>query len=89
MDFKRVNKKLKEKGQKEMRGDRIIEGISKITLTSEFFLSAASMQEPVRILTDAAIAGVTDKLDGVISNVIMGNLIPAGTGLKKYKKNKR
>jgi DNA-directed RNA polymerase subunit beta' len=61
-------------------------GITKASLETDSFLSAASFQETTRILTDAAIHGKTDMLEGLKENVIMGKLIPAGTGAKKYKK---
>jgi DNA-directed RNA polymerase subunit beta' len=60
-------------------------GITKASLTTESFISAASFQETTRVLTDASIEGKVDYLLGLKENVIMGNLIPAGTGLSKYK----
>jgi DNA-directed RNA polymerase subunit beta' len=63
-------------------------GITKASLTTESFISAASFQETTRVLTDASIEGKIDYLRGLKENVVMGNLIPAGTGLDRYKKIK-
>ena len=60
-------------------------GITKASLSTESFISAASFQETTKVLTDAAVAGRVDFLRGLKENVIMGRLIPAGTGLKKYR----
>jgi len=59
-------------------------GITKVSLTTESFISAASFQETTRVLTEAASSGKVDLLSGLKENVIVGHLIPAGTGLKKY-----
>jgi len=83
-DYRIINKKLKETGKKEMKGDRVLCGITKVSLADDSFLSAASMREPVRILKSAAIDGAVDNLEGLKENLIIGNLIPAGTGLKRY-----
>ncbi len=64
---------------------RTLLGITKASLATNSFLSAASFQETTRVLTDAAIKGKTDHLQGLKENVIIGKLIPAGTGMKKYK----
>jgi len=64
---------------------RVLLGITKASLATNSFLSAASFQETTRVLTDAAIKGKTDKLLGLKENVIIGKLIPAGTGMKRYK----
>jgi DNA-directed RNA polymerase subunit beta' len=66
-------------------GKRILLGITKASLATNSFLSAASFQETTRVLTDAAIKGKTDKLSGLKENVIIGKLIPAGTGMKRYR----
>jgi DNA-directed RNA polymerase subunit beta' len=79
------NKKAKEKGIKEAQGEPILLGISKASLASESFISAASFQETTKILTDAAIAGQVDYLRGLKENVIVGHLIPAGTGISARK----
>ncbi len=60
-------------------------GITQAALTTDSFISAASFQETTRVLTDAAVAGKVDYLYGLKENVIVGNLVPSGTGLKKYK----
>jgi DNA-directed RNA polymerase subunit beta' len=65
--------------------DAIMLGITQTSLTTDSFLSAASFQETTRVLTDAAIKGKVDTLNGLKENVIIGQLIPAGTGLKKYR----
>ena len=65
--------------------ERILLGITKAALATESFLSAASFQETTRVLTDAAIKGKVDRLVGLKENIIIGKLIPAGTGSKEYK----
>jgi DNA-directed RNA polymerase subunit beta' len=77
------NKKLKKEGKKPATALPILLGISKVALTTDSFLSAASFQETSRILISAAISGKEDRLQGLKENVIIGKLIPAGTGLKK------
>ncbi|SDZ23048.1 DNA-directed RNA polymerase subunit beta' [Tindallia californiensis] len=77
---------LREKeGTEEVKGRRVLLGITKASLATESFLSAASFQETTRVLTEAAIKGKEDFLIGLKENVIIGKLIPAGTGMKKYK----
>jgi DNA-directed RNA polymerase subunit beta' len=78
--FKRENKRIKAEGRKESQGEPILLGISKAALASESFISAASFQETTRILTDAAAVGKTDYLKGLKENVIIGHLVPAGSG---------
>ena len=68
-------------------GDRVLMGITKASLQTNSFISAASFQETTRILTDAAIKGKVDKLKGLKENVIVGRLVPAGTGMVKNKWN--
>jgi DNA-directed RNA polymerase subunit beta' len=93
-DVERQNKKLKDAGKKPatIRSTQpatfqpLLLGITKASLTTESFISAASFQETTRVLTDASIEGKVDKLLGLKENVIMGHLIPAGTGLNKFKK---
>ena len=80
----RINERLKAEKKRPAKGKRILQGITKAALSTESFLSAASFQETTRVLTDAAIKGKTDKLLGLKENVIIGKLIPAGTGMKLY-----
>tara|TARA_B100000686_G_scaffold203699_1_gene210540 strand:- start:679 stop:4458 length:3780 start_codon:yes stop_codon:yes gene_type:complete len=84
-DFDLVNENLKKQGKKPAVGERILLGITKASLQTNSFISAASFQETTRVLTDAAIKGKTDKLKGLKENVIVGRLIPAGTGASKIK----
>ena len=72
------------KGKKPALGKPVLLGITKASLETDSFLSAASFQETTRILTDAAIKGKVDNLEGLKENVIIGKLIPAGTGSKRY-----
>ena len=76
---------LKKDGKKPASGERILLGITKASLQTNSFISAASFQETTRVLTDAAIRGKVDKLYGLKENVIVGRLIPAGTGSTKVK----
>ena len=82
-------KKLKSEGKKLATGERVLMGITKASLQTESFISAASFQETTRVLTDAAIKGKIDPLNGVKENVIVGRLVPAGTGNIKNKWNKK
>jgi DNA-directed RNA polymerase subunit beta' len=75
----------KEKGKDQATWEPLILGITKASLATESFLSAASFQETTKVLTDAAIEGKIDRLLGLKENVIIGKLIPAATGLKKYR----
>ena len=84
-EFTDANKETIINGKKPAVGRPILLGITKAALDTESFLSAASFQETTRILTDAAIRGKVDHLEGLKENVIIGKLIPAGTGSKKYK----
>ena len=83
-DFTDANKKVILEGKRPATGRPTILGITKASLETESFLSAASFQETTRVLTDAAIKGKIDRLEGLKENVIIGKLIPAGTGSKKY-----
>jgi DNA-directed RNA polymerase subunit beta' len=74
-----------EDGQEPAKAKRVLLGITKASLATNSFLSAASFQETTRVLTDAAIKGKMDSLLGLKENVIIGKLIPAGTGMKRYK----
>jgi DNA-directed RNA polymerase subunit beta' len=82
------NKRLDEAGGKPAEAEPILLGITKASLETESFISAASFQETTRVLTDASTLGKVDSLKGFKENVIMGHLIPAGTGLPKYKQLK-
>ena len=87
--FDEINEKLKLDNKKEAVGERVLMGITKASLQTESFISAASFQETTRVLTDAAIKGKVDKLIGLKENVIVGRLVPAGTGAIKNKWNKK
>ena len=84
-EFDQANKKTIEAGGRPAIAKRILLGITKASLATDSFLSAASFQETTRVLTEAAIKGKVDPLLGLKENVIIGKLIPAGTGLKRYK----
>jgi DNA-directed RNA polymerase subunit beta' len=83
-EFLRVNTELKKKKETAV-GEEIILGITKASLATDSFLSAASFQETTKVLTDAALEGKVDRLVGLKENVIIGKLIPAATGLKRYR----
>ncbi|PIW65113.1 MAG: DNA-directed RNA polymerase subunit beta' [Candidatus Omnitrophica bacterium CG12_big_fil_rev_8_21_14_0_65_45_16] len=82
--FKDENEKLAKKGKKAAKGVPVLLGITKASLTTDSFISAASFQETTRVLTDAAASGKRDDLLGLKENVIMGHLVPAGTGNPMY-----
>ena len=84
-EFEEKNNKVIEEGGTPAKGRRTLLGITKASLATESFLSAASFQETTRVLTEAAIKGKTDNLIGLKENVIIGKLIPAGTGMAAYK----
>lgn len=84
-EFEEANEKAKAEGKKPAEGKRLLLGITKASLATESFLSAASFQETTRVLTEAAVKGKVDELIGLKENVIIGKLIPAGTGLPVYK----
>ncbi len=84
-EFERINEEIEKKGGKIATGNRALLGITKASLATDSFLSAASFQETTRVLTEAAISGREDRLHGLKENVIIGKLIPAGTGMKKYR----
>ena len=83
--FEEVNREVAEKGGKPAVADPLILGITKASLSTDSFISAASFQETTKVLTDASIAGKVDYLSGLKENVIMGRLIPAGTGIRTYR----
>ena len=85
IDLDIINDDLKKEGKKPAAAERILLGITKASLQTNSFISAASFQETTRVLTDAAIRGKVDKLEGLKENVIVGRLIPAGTGYTKIK----
>jgi len=85
IELDQKNELLKAEGKKPASGERILLGITKASLQTNSFISAASFQETTRVLTDAAIKGKVDTLKGLKENVIVGRLIPAGTGYTKKK----
>ncbi|MBO5599072.1 MAG: DNA-directed RNA polymerase subunit beta' [Oribacterium sp.] len=85
LDFEDENERLIAEGKKPAEGTRIMLGITKASLATDSFLSAASFQETTKVLTEAAINGKRDNLVGLKENVIIGKLIPAGTGMKRYR----
>ena len=80
LDINLINEKLREEKKKPAGFERVLLGITKASLQTNSFISAASFQETTRVLTDASIKGKTDSLEGLKENVIVGRLIPAGTG---------
>ena len=84
-DFEEENAKIIAEGLRPATGKRVLLGITKASLATDSFLSAASFQETTRVLTEAAIKGKVDPLVGLKENVIIGKLIPAGTGMSRYK----
>ena len=82
--FKKANEAMLKKKGKPAKGTPLLLGITKVSLTTESFISAASFQETTRVLTEAAASGKVDLLRGLKENVIVGHLIPAGTGMKEY-----
>jgi DNA-directed RNA polymerase subunit beta' len=85
LDFDEMNRKLAAEGKELAEGKQIMLGITKASLATNSFLSAASFQETTKVLTEAAINGKVDPLIGLKENVIIGKLIPAGTGMKRYR----
>ena len=88
LDFEEANEQLEAEGKKKIEGRRVLLGITKAALATNSFLSAASFQETTKVLTEAAIKGKVDKLIGLKENVIIGKLIPVGTGMKRYRNTK-
>ena len=82
--FNEINAELKAQKKKPAQGKRVLQGITKAALSTDSFLSAASFQETTRVLTEAAIKGKADDLVGLKENVIIGKLIPAGAGMRRY-----
>ena len=85
LDFEDTNEKLIEEGKEPAEGKQVLLGITKASLATNSFLSAASFEETTKVLTEAAIKGKVDPLIGMKENVIIGKLIPAGTGMKRYR----
>ena len=85
LEFNDMNEKLIAEGKKPAEGKQVMLGITKASLATDSFLSAASFQETTKVLTEAAINGKVDHLIGLKENVIIGKLIPAGTGMKRYR----
>ena len=86
LEYDETNNHMREEGLEEANGSRVLLGITKAALATESFLSAASFQETTKVLTEAAIKGKIDPLIGLKENVIIGKLIPAGTGMQTYRK---
>ncbi len=87
-EFEDENRRIKEAGGVEAQADWVLLGITEASLATDSFLSAASFQKTTRVLTDAAIKGKVDRLVGLKENVIIGRLIPAGTGMERYRNAK-
>ena len=85
LDFEEMNENLIDAGKEPSQGQQVMLGITKASLATNSFLSAASFQETTKVLTDAAIKGKIDPLIGLKENVLIGKLIPAGTGMKRYR----
>ena len=85
LTFENTNAALEKEGKEPARGTRVLLGITKASLATDSFLSAASFQETTRVLTEAAIKGKIDPLIGLKENVCIGKLIPAGTGMTRYR----
>ena len=84
-ELKRINEEAVQNGLQPAEGKRVLLGITKASLATDSFLSSASFQETTRVLTDAAVKKKVDPLMGLKENVIIGKLIPAGTGIKSYR----
>ena len=84
LEFEERNEELEAEGKEPAEGKQVMLGITKASLATNSFLSAASFQETTKVLTEAAIKGKVDPLIGLKENVIIGKLIPAGTGMKRY-----
>ena len=84
VEFLDMNAKMRQAGKKPARAEPLLLGITKASLTTQSFISAASFQETTRVLTDAAVRGARDDLQGLKENIIIGHLVPAGTGIHRY-----
>ena len=89
LEINLINDKLRDEKKKPAIFERVLLGITKASLQTNSFISAASFQETTRVLTDASIKGKTDSLEGLKENVIVGRLVPAGTGLTKIEWDKQ
>jgi hypothetical protein len=89
LEINLINDKLRDEKKKPAIFERVLLGITKASLQTNSFISAASFQETTRVLTDASIKGKTDTLEGLKENVIVGRLVPAGTGLTKIEWDKQ
>ena len=89
LDINLINEKLRADNKKPAEFERVLLGITKASLQTNSFISAASFQETTRVLTDASIKGKIDSLEGLKENVIVGRLVPAGTGLTKIEWDKQ
>jgi DNA-directed RNA polymerase subunit beta' len=85
-EYAKINQAVMDAGGEAAQAEEIILGITKASLNTDSFLSAASFQETTKVLTDAALEGKIDRLNGLKENVIIGKLIPAATGLKRYRR---
>ena len=85
LEYNDMNEKLLAEGKAPAEGKQVMLGITKASLATDSFLSAASFQETTKVLTEAAINGKIDHLIGLKENVLIGKLIPAGTGMKRYR----
>jgi len=85
LEFNEINDQMIAEGKAPAEGKQVMLGITKASLATNSFLSAASFQETTKVLTEAAINGKVDPLIGLKENVIIGKLIPAGTGMKRYR----
>jgi DNA-directed RNA polymerase subunit beta' len=83
--FEEKNQEIMEQGGGPATAEPLLLGITKASLSTESFISAASFQETTKVLSDASVAGKIDYLKGLKENVIMGRLIPAGTGIREYR----
>ena len=88
LDYEDMNEELIAEGKEPADGKQVLLGITKAALATNSFLSAASFQETTKVLTEAAIKGKVDNLIGLKENVIIGKLIPVGTGMKRYRNTK-
>ncbi len=84
VDFLDTNARMRQSNKKPARAEPLLLGITKASLTTRSFISAASFQETTRVLTDAAVRGAVDNLEGLKENIIIGHLVPAGTGVHRY-----
>ena len=85
LEYEDVNEQMEKEGKQPADGKQVMLGITKASLATNSFMSAASFQETTKVLTEAAISGKSDQLIGLKENVIIGKLIPAGTGMRRYR----